>query len=157
RSRQSDALLLSPADFRRLRICKSTHFHHRQGLLDAGGDLFLRQLCHAQAVADVLLYSKVRKQGIVLKHCVHAATVRRQTIEALASHHDLAAVRGFKASDDAQQGSLSRSTLAKDGEKFAFGDLERDAAQNGRTSERFADVPNAEKGSCCGVCGFRRN
>lgn len=61
-------------------------------------------------------------------------------IEALSSHQDFAGVDGFKAGDDAQESCFAGAALAEDGEEFAFGDIEGDAAKDRGFSERLGEV-----------------
>src|SRR5439155_11373513 len=118
-------------------------------------DLFFRQLGHPQAITDVLFHREVRKQGIVLKDRVHTAAIWRQRIEPLTAHKDLTGIGALESADDAQQSGLSRSALAEDSEEFAFGNIERDVAQDRRGSERFRNFVDAEEGGDRSDCSWR--
>ena len=87
----------------------------------------------------------MRKQSVVLKNRVDAAPVRRQVIETLTPHENLAGSRGLKTGDDTEQRSLARTAFAQNGEEFSLGDFQGNIAQYRVFPERFRDIADVEQ------------
>ena len=145
RTGESDTLLLSATDFRRFGTGVSSHLDHIQRLFDPGCDFLFGQPGDLQSVANIFRDREVREQRVVLEYGVNPAPVGRQVVEAFAAHQNLARARALESGDDAQQRSFPRTAFAEDGEKFAFGNLQRDVTQYVIFPERFGDVADGEQ------------
>ncbi|CQC30167.1 Uncharacterised protein [Salmonella enterica subsp. enterica serovar Typhimurium str. DT104] len=80
----------------RLTFRKLLHVHQTQHLIDAAGNLRLRQFVLLQTKSDVLLYRHMRKQRIGLKHHINRTLIRRNMRQIDAVEHNLPAARRFK-------------------------------------------------------------
>src|SRR5260370_11133325 len=76
RARKRDALLLSSGQLPRIALPQTGQPEQRRGLLDALPPLRRRDL--AQAVADVLCYTQMGEEGVLLEQVADPAALRRQ-------------------------------------------------------------------------------
>src|SRR5208282_3274720 len=79
------------------------------------------------------------------KHCVHAPPVRWLPIESLLAHPHFAGAGALKARDNPKQSRFARSTLTEDGEKFSFGDVQRNIPQHHVLAEVFGHAANPQQ------------
>src|SRR6266498_3349925 len=107
RATHSDALTL-PARERRGEAIEQVVEPEQLGhLVDAGLDLALRGLAHAQAVAEVVPHAHVRVEGVVLEHHRDVAVARLQAGDVSIADADRAVVDRLEARDHPQQGRLA--------------------------------------------------
>ncbi len=71
------ALLLAARELRRLAVGEGGDLHHRQRLVDPGGDLRSGHLLHPQAEGDVVAHGEMGEEGVGLEDRVDGALVRR--------------------------------------------------------------------------------
>ena len=79
------------------------HLYFVESFGDALRDLRLRPFRHSQSVSNVLFDGEMRKERVVLKNGVYAASIRRLLIESLVAHPEFAGSRGFESRNDAEQ------------------------------------------------------
>ena len=80
------------------------------------------------------------KQGIVLKHGVHVAPIRRYTAHRLCIEQDLAARRLFEAGNQAQTGGLAATAGSEQREKLPAANLQRHVVDGVDLAESLGDV-----------------
>ncbi len=68
----------------------------------------------------------------MLEDRVDAAAIGRKFVETLAGHPDLTRIGPLETSENPQQSGFAGAALAQNGEKLAFGHIERDAIQDTR-------------------------
>ncbi len=145
-TRQRDPLLLPAGQLvRPQRGQTAIQRHHLHQRLDA--PLFLT-LAAFKAKTDVAGDGKVREQRAILRDEADAAQMRRHPAAAVAHglplQQDLAAVRNFKAGDDAQQGGFAGAGRADDRRAAAGGNLQVDVFQHPDGVIRFFDTVQFE-------------
>ena len=84
RARQRDALLLSSGQLPRIAVSETGQPEQRRDLLDALPPLRRRDL--AQAVAEVLGYTQMGEEGVILEQVSDPAALRREKIPRAASN-----------------------------------------------------------------------
>jgi hypothetical protein len=123
-ARQRHPLLLAARQLRGLAVGELAQADHLDDGIDLLAHLGRIPLLCAGAVGDVVPHVHVGKQGVVLKHRVDVALVRRGARDVLAIEPDGAARRGFEAGDHAQGGRLAAAGRAQQREELALPDRE---------------------------------
>ena len=117
-----------PDSWRGRRSREALEPHEPQGLVDARGDLGLRQLAHLEAEGDVLGDRHVREQRVALEHHAGIAPPRRQVRDVAPAEADRAAGRLDEAGDHAQRRRLAAAGGAEQHHELAVRDIESDVA-----------------------------
>jgi hypothetical protein len=87
----------------------------------------------------------MREQRVILEHHVDRPLVRQDMRDVLAAKQDAALVRRFETREHAQQRGLAAATRAEQREKFASGNIERDAVDRAEGAEFFHDALDSEQ------------
>src|SRR4029077_20147275 len=95
-----------------------------------------------QTEGDILEYSHVPEQGIVLEPKAGVALADGAAQGVLSIEPHFAAIRPFEAGDDAEQGSLARARRPKEREEFARSHFQIDVIER---RERAEALGNADK------------
>ena len=112
-----------------------------QSGLPRGGGGFLVQL---EGVFHVLQYGHIREQGVVLEDNAHAALKARQPGDILPALDNFAAVCGFQADENAQQGGFAAAADAENRKELALIDVEGDVVQDLFIVKAFAELPHLQ-------------
>ena len=102
--------------------------------------------CHPQAEGDVVLYSEMREQGVMLKHNIDAAGIGRLVVHNRAANADLTAVGGFQPPNQAQRGGLTAAAGPEQGKEFALVDGQSQIVYRQGSGETFGDVDEFHTG-----------
>ena len=90
----------------------------------------------------------MRKQCVVLEHCVDRALVGRKVFNLFAEQKYLAGGCMFKTCDQAQQGCFAASGWPQQGKKLVGLNIGRDIAESGdsafATAKHLDDIANAQ-------------
>src|SRR5690606_36423160 len=120
--------------------------HQAQQLMHLGAYLCLGRAggprFHAQAEGHVLEYCQVPEQRIVLEHETHLPMPHIHAGGIFAAKQYAAAVGGFQAGDDAQQGGLATSRRAEQGNQFTGFDMQRHIIQRTEIAEATRQIPD---------------
>ena len=137
RAGDGDALLLAAGEARHGALFKALERHERQHLGHGLLNLGLRHLLLAQGEGHVFKHVQVREEGIALEHGVDVALVGRQAVDVLAHKDHVAAVRGLKAADDAQQRRLAAARGTEQGDELIVVDVEIDVVEHHIVAKGF--------------------
>ena len=124
RARDADALPHAAGELRRIMIGELREPHEADGVIDALGDLRLRQARGAQAERDILPDAEPAHAGIVLEH--DADAFRNLAAQFLAFEAHAAAGRTDEAAEHVEQGRLAAAGGPDDGEELSGADLQVD-------------------------------
>ena len=103
RAREGDPLLLPARKLGRFAFFDMWEANQRQHFIDAADAFVLAHTRHLETVANVLANSQVRKQCVILKHCVDGALVRRTVAHLLAIDRQPACGGKLEAADHPQR------------------------------------------------------
>ena len=129
---QGHALLLPAGKFRRQTLLQTGHADHLDGFHDAVANLILRPFGDLQGIGDILEYTHVRPDRVILKDHTQAAAVGGDVDACGRIRHDgvvdgdSARVGGFKTGDQAQQNGLATTRRSQQGETLALLDGKRE-------------------------------
>ena len=98
-----------------------------QDLIHPPVDLLRADTTHLQTKSDIVPHRHMRKNGIILEHHPHVASVGRHIIDAVISNANLAALDGIEPDDHAQQRRLAAAGRPKKCKKLAWMHLQRKA------------------------------
>jgi hypothetical protein len=140
RSADRDPLPLPARHLPRLFVEVRRNLEHLGGRGDPPLNLVARRARVLEAEGHVLPHRHVRIERIGLEHHCQVPLARRERVDAAAVQPHLARIRGFKAGDDAEQGRFAATGRAEKGDELARLHLERDAVQDQRVAEGFANV-----------------
>jgi len=138
-------LVLAAAERRGASPGEVGHFDHAKRVRDAIGNFIFGRGLDAQAVGDIVADIQMGKEGVVLEDGVDATPVRRQRVEALAGHPDLAGAGLFETGDEAEKRGLAGTALAEQSKKFPAGDLQRDIPEHFGAAETLGDPADFKK------------
>ena len=85
------------------------------------------------------------KQRIALEDRVDLALIGRDVVQTLAVEQDVALGRRFKATDDAERGSLAAAGGAQQGNKFTVTDIQIDALEDGLAVKFLLDADEVDQ------------
>ena len=123
-ARQRDALLLPAREAPRRPFGECFQADEVERLHDAGFDLWLGDLAHAQAIGDVVEHVEVREEAVGLEDGRRGALVGRQEGDIHAADADLATGGQFEAADHAQHRRLAAARRPEQGHQFTTADLQ---------------------------------
>ena len=86
----------------------------------------------------------MRKQGILLKHCVHRAQIWLQLGDVLAKEANFTRCNILKPRDHPQQSGFATARRTKQGEKFVIRNRQRHAVQRRYRAKAFDDLINID-------------
>ena len=133
RAGNRDALPLPARQHRHPPIEKFGEADHFGDLGDLRVDGRAVELLQLEAEFDVAADIEMREQRVILPDQPHIALMHRHLVDGLAAREQRAAVGGFQAGDDAQQGRLAAAARPHDRQELAALDgeahiVEREAA-----------------------------
>ena len=135
-----DALLLTAGEARDGALFKALEGNQRQHLGHGLLDLGLGDLLFPQGEGHVFKHVQMREQGVALEYGVDVALMGRQAVDVLPHKDNVAAVRGLKTADDAQQRRLAAARRAQQGDKLVVIDVEVDVVEHDLAVKGFCDV-----------------
>src|SRR5690349_5940365 len=165
RARDADTLLLSAGELSRIVVQTIVEPDDAQREPNALVSLLLRQRREKQGQLDVLIGRQNRQQVELLKHETDMSRAPRRELTRLhraylgAGDGDCAPIRLVESRDQVEQGRLSRTRWAHEGEKTALGDVEGDAVEYVDALrvalKRFVDVSDLDQGHAALQTNFR--
>jgi hypothetical protein len=112
----------------------------------ATANLVLSDPSHLEREADILRDRHVRIEPIVLEHHGHIPLYRRQMIDALTVHQNIARGCVLKARNHVEGGSLAAARRTEESNELCLTDGEIDIGANGKLAERLEEFSQFDCG-----------
>ena len=152
RTRQRDALLLAAGQLGGVFAALFGQADQFQQLGHTGLDFGFAAAGILQTERNVLFNRQVGEQRVGLEHNAKIPHRRGQVRHVLAVLNNSAACLQVKPGNGAQQGGFATARRAKETNKFALVDVQRDVFQRQKIAKGFPQVSNAQIHVVCRFC-----
>ena len=143
--RYRDTLLLAARKLVRILPRMLAHLYHVEYGVDLLLDLLLRKLREPERERDVVPDRHRREEGVVLKHRVDAALVRRKVGDVPAFEVDAPGIGLFKAAEHPEERRLAAAGRTEKREKLPLFDGKRDVVDRCQRAKPLRHVVEDEK------------